>query len=116
MRSIAINGRKPHLFRDKSGNAPIVIALPNEYAGDVFARLKESTSDGGVNVIIAFAKRYDVIAFDSSAKAEADMEVGGDLSMGMLALKMSSNPGKAIRVNVRNQTVDVPASASFEYA
>lgn len=116
MRSIAIDHGVPKLERDLSGNAPIVIALPNEYIADVFERAKRVTSDGVVNIIIASTNQYEVLRFNGSIATDVDLEVNGELSMGMLSIRLAMNPGKSIRVNLRDSSVDVPNAAVFEYA
>lgn len=116
MRTIAIDRRRPHLFRDQNGNAPMMIVLPNEYVGEVFDRAQKLSSAGGFNIIVAFAKHFEVMTYDGAVNPEFDMEISGDMSMGMLGIKMDQNPGKCIRINVRGQSVDVPSAASFAYA
>lgn len=117
MRSIAIAGQPPHMFRDRSGNAPMIISLPNERVGDVFERAHRVISDGGVNIVIAYASKYEVLAFDGSMQAEADVEVSPDTSMGMLSVRSDQNPGKVIRVRMNEGTpLDVEFSPSLAYA
>lgn len=117
MRSLAISPEPPHIFRDRSGNAPMVISLPNERVGDVFERARAVISDGGVNVVIAFAKQYSVMAFDSALHADAQVEVSPETSMGMLSLRSEQNPGKVIRVRMNDGgPLDVEFSQSLAYA
>ncbi|MFJ6429727.1 hypothetical protein [Microbacterium maritypicum] len=116
MRAVALSQPRPKLARDSDGNAPIVISLPNENVSDVFARAKRAAKNDAVNIIIAYSGNYEVLRFDGSVAPDAAIDVNGDLSMGMLSIKLNNNPGKSIRVNVRGETIDVPAASSFAYA
>lgn len=116
MRAIALSDRRPRLARDPSGNAPIVISLPNENVVDVFKRASDAASDGVVNVVIAYSSNFEVLAFDENPHPDSDIEVNGELSMGMLSIRLNNNPGKSIRINLKDQTIEVPAASSFAYA
>lgn len=116
MRALAINANRPNLTRDLRGNAPIVVSLPNENVSDVFDKAKRAMADGVVNIVIAYANKYEVLSFDASLHPDAVIDVNGDLSMGMLSIRLNNNPGKSVRINLRGATIDVPASSSFAYA
>lgn len=116
MRSLAVSTSRAPLTRDSSGNAPIVISLPYERVSDVFLRAQRVMSDGMVNIAIAYSTKFEMLSFDASRQTEIDLEVNGDLSMGMLTIRMNNHPGKAFRINMNDQSIDVPASFSLEYA
>lgn len=116
MRALAINAVDAPLIRDESGEAQIIVSLPSEYASEVLARVR--AVGGDVNVIIAYSKTFELMVMRKGTPADSMLEINRDLSMGMLALKIKENPGKSIRLKIRDQSsVEIPAdSVEFEYA
>lgn len=115
MRSIGVGITRPHLAVGADGSTPMVITLPNEYAGEVFARVR--AIGGPVNVIIAFTDSYKVMCFNEpSAKSHGDLVINEDLSMGMLDLRMQKHPGKTLRLMFAEADVEAPMQSEFAYA
>ena len=95
----------------------MVISLPDEYVRDVLSRAQSAMSDGVVNVVIAFAKSFEIIRFDSSIRTDTDLVIGADASMGMLGLRMREHPGKSIRVMIDSgEELEIPAPIGMAYA
>jgi hypothetical protein len=115
MRTLAIRTPKIQLTRDETGNAPIIIALPNEYASEVLSRVR--AVGGLANVAIAYAEYFEIMTIRPDGRAEGELIISQDLSMGMLILRIKKNPGKLVRLRIRDEEVDVPApSMEFDYA
>ncbi len=79
-------------MKAEDGSSPIVVAFPNDYASEVLARVR--AVGGSANVTIAFKDYFEIIKFQSSIKAEAQIVINRDLSMGMLLIRIKENPGK----------------------
>lgn len=115
MRTLAIRTPKIALTRDETGNAPIIVTLPNEYASEVLARVR--TIGGLANVVIAYAKYFEIMTIRPEGKAQGELIINQDLSMGMLMIRVKENHGKTVRLRIRDEEVDVPApSMEFDYA
>lgn len=115
MRTLAVKHPKIPLVRDAEGVAPIIVALPSEYASEVLARVR---AEGGLaNVVVAYAKYFEIMTFNPNRTATADLIINRDLSMGMLVLKIKENHGKTVRLQLRDEAASLPTpSLEFAYA
>ncbi|MDR6572332.1 hypothetical protein J2X60_000968 [Curtobacterium sp. 320] len=115
MKTIGTRANPVDLMKLDDGSSPLVVALPNEYVSEVFDRVREL--GGNANIAIAFAKDFQVMTLSDRAVSHGELEVNHDLSMGMLLIKMSKNPGKTIRISVRESAVALPQiETKMQYA
>jgi len=108
--------RTAHLFRSPEGSVPVVVSLPNENASEVIARVQ--TLGGEANVAVAFASYFEIIPMTRNGdKADAELVINHDLSMGMLLIRIKQNPGKTIRLRLRGRQADLPVpQLEIQYA
>lgn len=116
MRALALSPNRPHLLRDSAGNAPIVVALPNETVSVVHERALLASSEGVVNVVIAYAKQYEVLSFDDNLIADSELRISEGLSIGMLSIRLHHNPGKTIHLEMGDGAVTASSTSMFAYA
>lgn len=115
MKTIGTSATPVHLMKLDDGSSPLVVALPNENVSDVFDRVR--AIGGNANIAIAYAKDFQMMTLSDRAVSDGELEVNRDLSMGMLSIKMSQNPGKTIRIKVRESAVALPQiETKLQYA
>lgn len=115
MKTIGCSAEPVELMKLEDGTSPLVVALPNEYVSDVFDRV--TALGGQANIAVAYAKHFQTLTLTDRSVTAGELEVNRDLSMGMLLIKMSRNPGKTIRVKVRDSAVALPQiETKLEYA
>jgi hypothetical protein len=103
------------LVQIEDGTSPIVVVFPNDYASEVIARVR--AVGGSANVTVAFKDYFEIIKFQPGIKAEAQIIINSDISMGMLLIRIKENRGKAVRLHIRDEEVDVPLlETEFAYA